>query len=73
MHFVKNKPLRTLKFIWRGPEEMGLLGSKAYTQAHKDDLDKYKNWNEVFEKAQLKEEELTQEEFEKLYNKVYGL
>lgn len=41
-HFVKNKPLRTLKFIWCGSEEMGLLGSKAYTQAHKDDLDKYK-------------------------------
>ncbi len=41
-YFSKNKPLRTLKFIWCGSEEMGLLGSKAYTEAHKEQLDHYR-------------------------------
>ena len=41
-YFVENKPRRTLKFIWCGSEEMGLLGSKAYTEAHKDELVNYK-------------------------------
>ena len=29
-----------LKFVWCGSEERGLLGSKAYSEAHKDALDK---------------------------------
>ena len=41
-YFLQNKPLRTLKFIWCGSEEMGLLGSKAYVEKHKEELDKYK-------------------------------
>ena len=41
-YFVKNAPKRTLKFIWCGSEEMGLLGSHAYVNKHKDELDKYK-------------------------------
>ena len=41
-HFSKHRPSRTLKFIWCGSEEMGLLGSKAYTEAHKEELKDYK-------------------------------
>ena len=37
-HFVANPPRRTLKFNWYGSEEMGLLGSKAWVKAHKDEL-----------------------------------
>lgn len=41
-YFKDKKPARTLKFVWCGSEEMGLLGSKAYIEAHKDDLKNYK-------------------------------
>lgn len=41
-YFTEHKPSRTLKFIWCGSEEMGLLGSKAYTEQHKDELSNYK-------------------------------
>lgn len=41
-YFNEFKPKRTLKFVWCGSEEMGLLGSKAYTEAHKDELEAYK-------------------------------
>lgn len=41
-YFSKHRPSRTLKFIWCGSEEMGLLGSKAYTEAHKEELCNYK-------------------------------
>ena len=41
-HFVENKPKRTLRFIWCGSEELGLLGSKAHVEQHKEELDKYK-------------------------------
>lgn len=41
-YFCENKPQRTLKFIWCGSEERGLLGSKAYVEAHKDELKDYK-------------------------------
>lgn len=41
-YYQKNKPLRTLKFIWCGSEEMGLLGSKTYVNAHKEELNDYK-------------------------------
>ncbi|MBO5006285.1 MAG: M28 family peptidase [Clostridia bacterium] len=41
-YFAKNPPLRTLKFIFCGSEERGLLGSKAYVEAHKDELKNYR-------------------------------
>lgn len=41
-YFNENKPNRTLKFVWCGSEEMGLLGSKAYVEAHKEELVNYK-------------------------------
>lgn len=41
-YFKENKPKRTLKFVWCGSEEMGLLGSIAYANTHKEDLEKYK-------------------------------
>ena len=43
LHYFKvNPPKRTLKFIWCGSEEMGLLGAHAYVNAHKDELENYK-------------------------------
>ena len=39
-YFKQNKPTRTLKFIWCGSEEEGLLGSRAYVEKHKKELDK---------------------------------
>ena len=39
-YFNSNKPKRTLKFIWCGSEEIGLCGSRAYCENHKDELDK---------------------------------
>lgn len=39
-YFATNKPLRTLKFIWCGSEERGLLGSKAYVKKHLKELKK---------------------------------
>ena len=40
-HFIKNPPKRTLKFVWCGSEEIGLCGSKAYCEDHKDEMDKH--------------------------------
>ena len=40
-HFIANPPKRTVKFIWCGSEEIGLCGSKAYCEKHKDELDKH--------------------------------
>ena len=40
-HFLANPPKRTLRFIWCGSEEMGLLGSRAYVKAHQDEIAKY--------------------------------
>ncbi len=37
-HFVKNPPKRTLKFVWCGSEEIGLIGSRKYCSDHKDEL-----------------------------------
>jgi carboxypeptidase Q len=34
------KPKRTIRFIWWSGEEQGLLGSRAYVQMHKDEMDK---------------------------------
>lgn len=41
-YFKEHAPARTLKFVWCGSEEMGLLGSKAYCEAHKEELKNYK-------------------------------
>lgn len=40
-YFAANPPARTLKFNFYGSEEQGLLGSKAWTTAHADELDKH--------------------------------
>lgn len=40
-HFKENPPIRTVKFVWYGSEEVGLLGSKAYLQAHEEELKKH--------------------------------
>ncbi|HDR90821.1 MAG TPA: M28 family peptidase [candidate division Zixibacteria bacterium] len=39
-HFAKEKPRRTLRFIFFGSEELGLLGSREYVRVHKDELEK---------------------------------
>lgn len=39
-YFNENKPDRTLKFIWCGSEEIGLLGSKAFCEKYEKELDK---------------------------------
>lgn len=41
-YFKEHQPSRTVKFVWCGSEEMGLLGSKAYVAAHKEELENYK-------------------------------
>ncbi len=40
-YFAENPPKRTVRFNWYGSEEQGLLGSKAWTKAHKDELEKH--------------------------------
>lgn len=40
--FIKTTPKRTLKFVWCGSEEVGLLGSKAFVNDHKDELKDYR-------------------------------
>lgn len=37
-YYKENPPKRTLRFIWCGSEERGLLGSKFYVKAHEEDL-----------------------------------
>ena len=37
-YFVKNPPLRTVRFIWCGSEERGLFGSKYYVKDHEEEL-----------------------------------
>ena len=39
-YFSKNKPSYSLRFVFCGSEERGLLGSKAYCETHGDELDK---------------------------------
>ena len=39
-YFCEHRPRRTMRFIWCGAEERGLLGSKAYTEAHADELER---------------------------------
>lgn len=40
-YFSKNRPQRTLVFIWCGSEEMGLLGSKDYCSKHEEELKQF--------------------------------
>ena len=35
---MKNRPNRTIKFIWYGSEERGLPGSKAQVKANEEEL-----------------------------------
>ncbi|MEM1381455.1 MAG: M28 family peptidase [Pseudomonadota bacterium] len=35
------KPLRTIRLVYWGSEEVGLLGARAYAQQHRDELDKH--------------------------------
>jgi len=35
------KPLRTIRVVYWGSEEVGLLGARAYAEQHKDELDKH--------------------------------
>ncbi len=37
-YYKENPPMRTVRFIWCGSEERGLLGSKAYVAAHEEEL-----------------------------------
>lgn len=39
-YFSKKSHKRSLRFIWCGSEERGLLGSKAYCEKHQDELSK---------------------------------
>lgn len=36
LYFLENAPRRTLRFIWCGSEEQGLLGSKAYIEQNEE-------------------------------------
>ncbi len=38
-HFLKNPPRHSMRFIWCGAEEQGLLGSKEYVATHTDEID----------------------------------
>jgi len=40
--FRENPPRRTLRFIWCGSEERGLLGSIAYVKAHMDEISRFR-------------------------------
>ena len=40
-HFAAHPARRTLRFLWCGSEEQGLLGSKAYVEQNKEMLDKF--------------------------------
>ena len=40
-YFNEHRPRRTMKFLWCGSEEIGLVGSRKYCEVHKDELDKH--------------------------------
>ncbi len=40
MHFAEHPHRRSLRFIWCGSEERGLLGAKAYCAGHEEELSK---------------------------------
>lgn len=41
-YFLQNPPKRTMRFIWCGSEEQGLLGSKAWIAQHEELMDSVK-------------------------------
>lgn len=42
MHYFKERGTRrTMKFVWCGAEEIGLVGSREYCKAHESELEKY--------------------------------
>ncbi|MDE7328030.1 MAG: M20/M25/M40 family metallo-hydrolase [Lachnospiraceae bacterium] len=41
-HFIAHPPKRTLRFLWCGSEELGLLGSKAYVEQNEEQLEHIK-------------------------------
>ncbi|MCM1988513.1 M28 family peptidase [Oceanirhabdus seepicola] len=41
-HYLENPPKRTIRFIWFGSEERGLLGSKDYVKSHESELEAIK-------------------------------
>ena len=42
MHYFKEKGTRrTMKFVWCGAEEIGLVGSREYCKAHEKELENY--------------------------------
>ena len=40
-HFSQHPHRLSMRFVWCGSEERGLLGSKAYVAAHKEELDSF--------------------------------
>ncbi len=40
-YFAHNPPKRTLRFVWFGGEEMGLMGSWAHVEKRGDEVDRY--------------------------------
>lgn len=40
-YYKKHQPRRTVRFVWCGCEEIGLKGSDAYCESHKDELGKH--------------------------------
>ena len=41
-YFSQKKPKRTLKFLWLGTEERGLIGATQYVKTHQETIDQYK-------------------------------
>ncbi len=39
-YYLKNKPRRTLRFVFCGSEERGLLGSRAFVEQHSEEVEK---------------------------------
>lgn len=39
-YFKENTPAMNMRFVWCGSEEVGRMGSKAYVEAHKAELEK---------------------------------
>ena len=54
-YFKENKPLRTVKFLWCGSEERGLLGSKAYiNNLSEESIEKIKEQIEIEKNKSVK-------------------
>lgn len=40
-YYLENPPARSIRFLWCGSEEQGLLGSTAYAEAHPEEVEKF--------------------------------